>query len=189
MKYTDNYGLKKPDLNDYIEIDDLNENADIVDEKLKEHEDELEEKETPADAQAKADQAEQNAKAHADQVAQTAESNAKQYTDEQVGNIEVPVTSVNNKTGDVTVTKQDVGLGNVTNERQATKTEFDAHKADVAIHKTSNEIRTEETTPLRTEVVSSLPSNPIGEGQIVLLTQPNDEYEPGFYGFHDGKWV
>src|SRR5690625_782038 len=90
MKYTDNYGLKKPDLNDYIEIDDLNENADIIDEKLKEHEDELDSKETPAGAQAKADQAEQNAKAHADQVAQTAESNAKQYTDEQVGNVEVP---------------------------------------------------------------------------------------------------
>lgn len=68
-----------------------------------------------ADAHEKADQAEQN---------------AKQYTDQQVANIEVPVTSVNNKTGDVTVTKQDVGLGNVINERQATKTEFDAHKAD-----------------------------------------------------------
>ena len=39
MKYTDNYGLKKPELNDYVEIDDLNENADIIDEKLKDLED------------------------------------------------------------------------------------------------------------------------------------------------------
>lgn len=92
MKYTDNYGLKKPETNDYIEIDDLNENADIIDDKLKEHENELDSKETPAGAQAKADQAEQNAKAHADQVAQTAESNAKQYTDEQLENYDGTVT-------------------------------------------------------------------------------------------------
>lgn len=78
---------------------------------------ELDSKETPAGAQAKADQAEQN---------------AKEYTDQQVADIEVPVTSVNDKTGDVTVTKEDVGLGNVINERQATKTEFDAHQAEIA---------------------------------------------------------
>lgn len=39
-----------------------------------------------------------------------------------------PVKSVNGKTGDVTVTKADIGLGNVLNERQATKTELDALK-------------------------------------------------------------
>ena len=37
MKYTDNYGLKKPESNDYVNIEDFNENADIIDEKLKEH--------------------------------------------------------------------------------------------------------------------------------------------------------
>ena len=44
-------------------------------------------------------------------------------------NITVPVTSVNDKTGDVEITKNDVGLGNVTNNKQATKTEFDSHAA------------------------------------------------------------
>ena len=37
-----------------------------------------------------------------------------------------PVLSVNSKTGDVTLGKEDVGLPNVINERQATKTEFDS---------------------------------------------------------------
>lgn len=37
------------------------------------------------------------------------------------------VQSVNNKTGNVVLTKSDIGLGNVDNARQATKTEFNAH--------------------------------------------------------------
>ena len=39
------------------------------------------------------------------------------------------VSSVNSKTGAVTLSKSDVGLGNVDNVKQASKTEFDAHKA------------------------------------------------------------
>ena len=39
MKYTPNLNLKKPDVTDYVLIDDLNENADIIDQKLKELED------------------------------------------------------------------------------------------------------------------------------------------------------
>ena len=35
MKETINYKLKKPDLTDYVNIGDLNENADIVDAELK----------------------------------------------------------------------------------------------------------------------------------------------------------
>lgn len=40
--------------------------------------------------------------------------------EEATNNIKVPVTSVNNKTGAVTLTKTDVGLGNVINESKAT---------------------------------------------------------------------
>jgi parallel beta-helix repeat protein len=44
------------------------------------------------------------------------------------------VKSVAGKTGAVTVSKSDVGLGNVDNVKQATKAEFDAHKADGTQH-------------------------------------------------------
>lgn len=50
------------------------------------------------------------------------------------------VTSVAGRTGAVTVSKSDVGLSNITNEKQATKIEFDEHKAENATqaHKISN---------------------------------------------------
>lgn len=41
MKYTTNYNLKKPEGSDIVNIDDLNENADIIDQKLKELEDDV----------------------------------------------------------------------------------------------------------------------------------------------------
>ena len=66
MKYTPNYELKKPEQDDFYNVDDFNENADIIDQKLKEIEDKTQ-------------------------------------------NIEVPVTSVNGKTGDVVLTAEDVG--------------------------------------------------------------------------------
>lgn len=34
MKYTGNLKLKKPELEDYVDVDDLNENMDILDEKV-----------------------------------------------------------------------------------------------------------------------------------------------------------
>ena len=51
------------------------------------------------------------------------------------------VTSVNSKTGAVTVSKSDVGLSNVDNVKQATKTEFDAHKAEKATQDKYGHIR------------------------------------------------
>lgn len=39
MQTTANYNLNKPDVNDYVKIETLNENADIIDAKLKELED------------------------------------------------------------------------------------------------------------------------------------------------------
>lgn len=55
---------------------------------------EVNSKETPEGAQAKADAAVQA---------------ANQYTDQKVANINVPVTSVNNKTGDISLSASDVG--------------------------------------------------------------------------------
>ncbi|PAE61125.1 hypothetical protein CHH88_04465 [Bacillus subtilis] len=56
--------------------------------------------------------------------ADTAEKNAKTYTDQHI----------NNKSNPHGVTKDQVGLSNVTNDKQATKTEFDAHVKDTTAH-------------------------------------------------------
>ncbi|MCY7919569.1 hypothetical protein [Bacillus vallismortis] len=63
--------------------------------------------------------------------AYTAEKNAKTYTDQHI----------NDKSNPHGVTKDQVGLSNVINDRQATKTEFDTHVKDSAVH-----ISTEERT-------------------------------------------
>lgn len=63
--------------------------------------------------------------------ADTAEKNAKTYTDQHI----------NDKSNPHGVTKDQVGLSNVINDRQATKTEFDTHVKDSAVH-----ISTEERT-------------------------------------------
>lgn len=56
--------------------------------------------------------------------ADTAEKNAKMYTDQHI----------NNKTNPHGVTKDQVGLGNVINDKQATKAEFDTHVKDATAH-------------------------------------------------------
>ncbi|CAI6266564.1 BppU-N domain-containing protein [Bacillus subtilis] len=61
--------------------------------------------------------------------ADTAEKNAKTYTDQHI----------NNKSNPHGVTKNQVGLGNVTNDKQATKTEFDSHVKDTTAHISATE--------------------------------------------------
>ncbi|QHF58255.1 element PBSX protein [Bacillus subtilis] len=56
--------------------------------------------------------------------ADTAEKNAKTYTDQHI----------NDKSNPHGVTKDQVGLSNVTNDKQATKTEFDAHNYNQIRH-------------------------------------------------------
>ena len=53
-EYTQNYNLKKPAEEDFYNVKDFNDNADIIDQALKAHDDALATKETPAGAQAKA---------------------------------------------------------------------------------------------------------------------------------------
>ena len=66
LKTTTNYGLKKPEGTDVVNIEELNYNADIIDQKIKE-------------------------------------------VDNKASSITVPVISVNSKTGDVTLTANDLG--------------------------------------------------------------------------------
>lgn len=126
---TPNLGLPRPEGSDYVTRANYVELIDTIDEKVasvSELDAHVNDKnnphgvtpeqigaETPAGAQAKASAAEQA---------------AKEYTDQKIAAIpEPPVTSVNNKTGAVVLTKSDIGLGSVDNVRQATKSEFDAH--------------------------------------------------------------
>ena len=72
MKCTPNYGLNKPEQDDFYDVKDFNDNADIIDQALKAHDDALATKETPQGAQEKAD---------------AALNSAKQYTDQEVGRV------------------------------------------------------------------------------------------------------
>lgn len=110
-------------------------------------------KETPEGAQEKADIAEENAKAYADTVANTAETNAKNYADSKiddlagVGRTTETVKSVaddlashkTNTENPHNVTKSQIGLANVDNVQQASKTEFNAHVNDTIKHVSSAE--------------------------------------------------
>jgi hypothetical protein len=105
-EYTQNYNLKKPVEEDFYNVKDFNDNADIIDQALKSHDEALATKETPAGAQAKANTAETNAKAYTDaheqkaaphsghetpagaqEKANAALNSAKQYTDQEVGEV------------------------------------------------------------------------------------------------------
>ena len=66
MQYTNNYNLKKPEGSDIVNIDDLNHNADILDQKLKELEN-------------KANEAEANAKDYTDAHASTRNAHVDGY--------------------------------------------------------------------------------------------------------------
>jgi hypothetical protein len=88
VNYTDNYNLRKPELTDPVDIDDLNYNADEIDSLLKGLADGLDGitpegigAETPTGAQQKANQAETNAKSYADIVANGVLNSAKDYAD------------------------------------------------------------------------------------------------------------
>lgn len=102
--------------------------------------------ETATGAQAKANTAEKNAKDASIPLAQKGKANgvaglneAGNVIDAQGNEVKGAVSSVNSKTGDVVLSKEDIGLSNVTNDRQATKDEFDAHNNDTAKHITDAE--------------------------------------------------
>jgi len=80
-EYTQNYNLKKPAEEDFYNVKDFNDNADIIDQALKAHDDALATKETPEGAQEKAD---------------AALNSAKQYTDQEVGEVASALTSHKN---------------------------------------------------------------------------------------------
>ncbi|MCC2929069.1 phage baseplate upper protein [Bacillus sp. LBG-1-113] len=89
--------------------------------------------------------------------ADTAEKNAKTYTDQHI----------NNKSNPHGVTKDQVGLGNVTNDKQATKTEFDSHVKDTTAH-----ISTAERTKWNSAQLFKI-TNDVG-GVLVSIADTDD---------------
>ncbi len=63
-------------------------------------------------------------------------------------------------------------------------TTVEAHKAETAIHKTSNVIRTETNTQLKVEVVSSSVSETPEAGRIIF-----DTSQGKFFGGNGTEWV
>ena len=102
MKYTANYGFRKPEDADPVDIDDLNYNADTIDAKLKELEDwqdthqqaqnphqitpEMIGAETPEGAQGKANEALLDAKDYTDGAVSAALTDAQNYADNVADN-------------------------------------------------------------------------------------------------------
>ena len=94
-------------------------------------------KETPAGAQQKADKAEQNAKAYTDIHEQKAAPHSGHETPTGAqAKVDAHANRTDNPHG---VTKSQVGLANVDNVKQASKTEFDSHNNDTTRHITAEE--------------------------------------------------
>jgi len=95
-EYTQNYNLKKPAEEDFYNVKDFNDNADIIDQALKAHDDALATKETPAGAQAKASAAEANAKAYTDQQVSTVANDLASHKNDNTRHISpnIPATAI-----------------------------------------------------------------------------------------------
>ncbi len=94
------------------------------------------------------------------------------------GTIIGAVNSVNGKTGNVTLDKIDIGLGNVDNAKQATKTEFDAHANNTGIHVTPTEKNlwdTVEDKADKTSVLTPVPLNAVFTDTITTINGKTGE--------------
>ncbi|MBU5485256.1 hypothetical protein KQI86_13010 [Clostridium sp. MSJ-11] len=112
MKTTINYGLKKPEGTDVVNIEDLNYNADVIDKKIKE-------------------------------------------VDTKASNIKVPVTSVNGKTGAVTLAVSD--LGAVPTSRKVNNKPL---SADIAL--SANDIKTSSGSTVESQLAQKATKTEVG---------------------------
>lgn len=111
MKYTENLNLKKPEQSDYINVEDFNDNADTIDlevGKIKSGTTKVKSAES-ADKALDADKLGGKTPSHYATKIEVDKKADKDYVNEVIGDIEVPVTSVNNKTGAVVLNAGDVG--------------------------------------------------------------------------------
>lgn len=123
MNYTANYNLKKPEGTDTVNIDDFNNNADILDTEINSISEQIDNLMVQDDS-------------FREQINNLDDNKADlvggKVPSEQLPDIEVPVLSVNSKTGNVTITKADVGLSSVDNTTDSTKNVLSATKLTTA---------------------------------------------------------
>jgi hypothetical protein len=117
MQYTGNYNLKKPDGTDAVNIQDLNDNADIIDQQLNDNKSGL------------SGHVSNKSNPHVVTKAQVGLANVDNY--QQATKLEFN-SHVGDKSNPHNVTKSQVGLGSVDNVQQATKTEFNSHAGDTS---------------------------------------------------------
>ena len=89
MQNTTNYGLKKPESTDYINVNDFNENADIIDAQLKENADSI--------TTHKNEDATLTQKGHVQLTNDLGESETLAVTQKALNNVSNEVTNVKNK--------------------------------------------------------------------------------------------
>nr|WP_312578329.1 hypothetical protein [Sedimentibacter sp.] len=123
MKYTANYNLKKPEGTDTVNIDDLNNNADILDTEINSINEQI-------DTLTIQDNSFREQINNLD--ANKADLVDGKVPSEQLPTINVPVQSVNNKTGVVVLTKSDIGLESVDNTADSVKNVLSATKLATA---------------------------------------------------------
>lgn len=153
---TPNIGIKKPLGNETVNRVSFNENYDIIDVGV-------------GRAQAEAAEAQKKAMEAMDKAE----------------NITVPVTSINEKTGDVEITKNDVGLGNVINSRQVPDTRKVNNKALSAdITLTAADVGAETTAGAQDKATSALNSAKkyVDDEVISMKGQPNGFASLDAYG-------
>ncbi|WP_168120956.1 hypothetical protein [Paenibacillus sp. HB172176] len=148
MELTPNLNLKKPGNEDNVNIDDFNDNADVLDTEVAKLA-----SATEAGRMSAADKVKLNG------IATGAQVNT--------------VTSVAGKTGAVTLAKADVGLNNVDNAKQATKTEFDAHVAASSGAHAASAISATGGTTVQAEI-NSLKSS-VSDGKALIASAITDK--------------
>lgn len=103
-----------------------------------------------------------------------------------IADVEDEATQLASETQDGRMSSEDysklAGIEAGAEANDVNRAEFDDHISDGTIHKTSDEIRSEDTTELRTEVVSSFPSH--ADGRVVYHTG-----DQRYYGSVNGSWV
>lgn len=126
MNYTANYNLKKPEGTDTVNIDDFNNNADILDTEINSINEQIDTLMIQDDSfREQINNLDTN---KADLIGGKVPSSQLPMIEVP----EVPVQSVNNKTGNIVLVKSDVGLGNVDNTADSAKNVLGATKLTTA---------------------------------------------------------
>ena len=104
--------------------------------------------------------------------------------DKTTGKLELWLAKITDKISDTINIYLSENFSKIDDEFSSLKDGVDEHKAESAIHKTSDVIRTETNTQLKVEVVSSSVSETPDAGRIIF-----DTSQGKFFGGNGTEWV